>query len=313
VAAHKQLAAGVHVCASKAVDVAGHRRPGTRKNFHFAEMPFGEFVQVRQKVSKGDSLAEVSSPDIGMARDEVRRREDNRAIEQKAADCAAMIARNVETLLDALAAALGGADDRLLGTPIAMMVIAFAALARGPLAAPRPAWRRITAIGALALALGGLTQCEGAAWRAGSRLAEVHAQSIDALKSADPRRPVVLLTYPSRLGGALVFSDDVNAALGDDLVALGPLALGSAAELDALGTVEFVGPRAVRLGAVGDAFDLRGVSAGEVATLGAFTVRALDVSPRGELLRYELAWPPGMEPLLLRAGPAGFEPGHVPR
>ena len=50
VAAHKQLAAGVHVCASKAVDLAGHRRPGTRKNFHFAEMPFGEFVQVRQKL-----------------------------------------------------------------------------------------------------------------------------------------------------------------------------------------------------------------------------------------------------------------------
>jgi cobalt-zinc-cadmium efflux system membrane fusion protein len=61
------------------------------------------FVQVRQKVSKGDSLAEVSSPDIGMARDEVRRREDNRAIEKKSADWAAMIARNVETLLDALA------------------------------------------------------------------------------------------------------------------------------------------------------------------------------------------------------------------
>ncbi len=48
-AAHKQLAAGVHVCASKAVDLAGHRRPGTRKNFHFAEMPFGEFVQVRRQ------------------------------------------------------------------------------------------------------------------------------------------------------------------------------------------------------------------------------------------------------------------------
>jgi cobalt-zinc-cadmium efflux system membrane fusion protein len=61
------------------------------------------FVQVRQKVSKGDSLAEVSSPDIGMARDEVRRREDDRAIEQKAADWAATIAKNVEKLLDALA------------------------------------------------------------------------------------------------------------------------------------------------------------------------------------------------------------------
>ena len=61
------------------------------------------FVQVRQKVSKGDSLAEVSSPDVGMARDEVRRREDDRAIEQKAADWAATIAGNVEKLLDALA------------------------------------------------------------------------------------------------------------------------------------------------------------------------------------------------------------------
>ena len=61
------------------------------------------FVKVRQKVSKGDALAELSSPDVGMARDEVRRREDNREIEKKAADWATTIGDNVETLLDALA------------------------------------------------------------------------------------------------------------------------------------------------------------------------------------------------------------------
>lgn len=60
-------------------------------------------VKVRQKVSKGDALAELSSPDVGMARDEVRRREDNRLIEKKAADWATTIADNVESLLDALA------------------------------------------------------------------------------------------------------------------------------------------------------------------------------------------------------------------
>ena len=61
------------------------------------------FVKVRQKVSKGDALAELSSPDVGMARDEVQRREDNREIEKKAADWATTIGDNVETLLDALA------------------------------------------------------------------------------------------------------------------------------------------------------------------------------------------------------------------
>lgn len=60
-------------------------------------------VQVRQKVVKGDPLAELSSPDVGAARDEVRRREDDRRIEQKAADWATTIADNVEALLDALA------------------------------------------------------------------------------------------------------------------------------------------------------------------------------------------------------------------
>jgi cobalt-zinc-cadmium efflux system membrane fusion protein len=59
-------------------------------------------VKVRQKVSKGDALAELSSPDVGMARDEVRRRQDNRLIEKKAADWATTIADNVESLLDAL-------------------------------------------------------------------------------------------------------------------------------------------------------------------------------------------------------------------
>ena len=38
--------AGVHVCPyDRTVDLAGHRRAGTRKNFHFVEMPFGEFIQ----------------------------------------------------------------------------------------------------------------------------------------------------------------------------------------------------------------------------------------------------------------------------
>lgn len=61
------------------------------------------FVQVRQRVKKGDSLAEVSSPDVGLARDEVRKREDDRQIERKAAEWAATIGDNVASLLDALA------------------------------------------------------------------------------------------------------------------------------------------------------------------------------------------------------------------
>lgn len=60
------------------------------------------FVRVREKVHKGDSLAEVSSPDVGMARDEVRKREADREIEKKAADWAATIADNVAALLEAL-------------------------------------------------------------------------------------------------------------------------------------------------------------------------------------------------------------------
>jgi len=79
-------------------------------------------VKVRQKVSKGDALAELSSPDVGMARDEVRRREDNRLIEKKAADWATTIADNVESLLDTLvghpplAAIEKQFQDRVLGS-----------------------------------------------------------------------------------------------------------------------------------------------------------------------------------------------------
>ena len=60
------------------------------------------FVQVRDKVQKGDSLAEVSSPDVGMARDEVRKRDADREIEKKAADWAITIADNVAALLEVL-------------------------------------------------------------------------------------------------------------------------------------------------------------------------------------------------------------------
>ncbi len=60
------------------------------------------FVKVRQQVARGDSLAEVSSPNIGMARDEVRKREDELAIVQKEADWANEIGDNVAALLDSL-------------------------------------------------------------------------------------------------------------------------------------------------------------------------------------------------------------------
>lgn len=60
------------------------------------------FVQVRQRVEKGAALAELSSPDVGAARDDVRRREDDRVIAKKAADWATTIADNVDALLDAL-------------------------------------------------------------------------------------------------------------------------------------------------------------------------------------------------------------------
>ena len=61
------------------------------------------FVQVRQRVAKGDSLAEVSSPDVGTARDDVRKREDDRRIAGQAAEWSATIATNVESLMAALA------------------------------------------------------------------------------------------------------------------------------------------------------------------------------------------------------------------
>jgi cobalt-zinc-cadmium efflux system membrane fusion protein len=79
------------------------------------------FVQVRQRVAKGEALAEISSPDVGLARDEVRRREDDRAIEKKAADWATTIGDNVALLLEAVAPHPPLADierqfkDRVLG------------------------------------------------------------------------------------------------------------------------------------------------------------------------------------------------------
>jgi len=59
-------------------------------------------VQVRQKVVRGDSLAEVSSPEVGVARDEVRKRDADREIARKAADWAATIHDNVQSLLGML-------------------------------------------------------------------------------------------------------------------------------------------------------------------------------------------------------------------
>lgn len=59
-------------------------------------------VQVRQPVKKGDALAAMSSPDVGMARDEIRRREDERAISVKAEEWASTVADNVESLLGLL-------------------------------------------------------------------------------------------------------------------------------------------------------------------------------------------------------------------
>ena len=60
-------------------------------------------VQVRHKVAKDESLAEISSPEVGMARDDVRKREDDREIARKAAQWATTIADNLVSLLDALA------------------------------------------------------------------------------------------------------------------------------------------------------------------------------------------------------------------
>lgn len=60
-------------------------------------------VQVRHKVAKNESLAEISSPEVGMARDDVRKREDDREIARKAAQWATTIADNLVSLLDTLA------------------------------------------------------------------------------------------------------------------------------------------------------------------------------------------------------------------
>lgn len=60
-------------------------------------------VQVRQRVAAGDSLAEISSPEVGAARDDVQKRKDDREIARKAASWAASIADNVEALVAALA------------------------------------------------------------------------------------------------------------------------------------------------------------------------------------------------------------------
>ena len=59
-------------------------------------------VTVRQNVARGDSLAEVSSEEVGVARDEVQKREDDREIAHKAADWAATIGDNVQSLLGML-------------------------------------------------------------------------------------------------------------------------------------------------------------------------------------------------------------------
>ncbi len=60
-------------------------------------------VEVRQRVAKGDSLAEISSPEVGLARDEVEKREDDRAIALKATEWASTISDNVQSLLAVLA------------------------------------------------------------------------------------------------------------------------------------------------------------------------------------------------------------------
>eukprot|EP00960_Hanusia_phi_P063855 765601-Hanusia_phi.AAC.1 len=41
----KLLSAGVHVCPHRTVDLAGHRLPNSKKNFHFCEMTFAEFIR----------------------------------------------------------------------------------------------------------------------------------------------------------------------------------------------------------------------------------------------------------------------------
>lgn len=57
---------------------------------------------VRQTVARGDVLAELSSRDVGMARDEVAACEDGRRIAAEAVEWASTIAANVDSLLTAL-------------------------------------------------------------------------------------------------------------------------------------------------------------------------------------------------------------------
>lgn len=60
-------------------------------------------VAPRQRVAKGDSLAEISSPEVGMARDDVAKREADRDIARRDAQWSSTIADNVESLLTVLA------------------------------------------------------------------------------------------------------------------------------------------------------------------------------------------------------------------
>ncbi|MFM8953106.1 MAG: efflux RND transporter periplasmic adaptor subunit [Planctomycetaceae bacterium] len=87
-------------------------------------------VRVRQRVKAGDPLAELSSRDVGMARNDVRKCMADLAIAVKAADWAATIQKNVEAMLGALDAhpplddvekrfgkeLLGNYRDRILGS-----------------------------------------------------------------------------------------------------------------------------------------------------------------------------------------------------
>ncbi len=59
-------------------------------------------VTPRQRVAKGDSLAEISSPEVGMARDDVAKREAEREIASRAAEWGSTIADNVQSLLTVL-------------------------------------------------------------------------------------------------------------------------------------------------------------------------------------------------------------------
>jgi cobalt-zinc-cadmium efflux system membrane fusion protein len=86
-------------------------------------------VQARDAIAAGAVLAEISSPAVGMARDEVRRRLDDRAIAARALEWATTIATNVEAVLNRLAKGpapeaiqeefatkpLGGYREKLLG------------------------------------------------------------------------------------------------------------------------------------------------------------------------------------------------------